>query len=168
MPTTSSTVRVRPDLAALPSYVPGRKAPDAVVLASNESPYGLLPGIAELLGDTTRGTSRYPDLAAAPLVEALAQHHDVPADRIAVGAGSVEVLGQLVSSVVSAGDDVVFGWRAFEAYPIATTVAGGNAIRVPLTAGHVHDVDAPAAAVTVRTRLVLVCNPEQPDVHRPR
>ena len=153
---------LRPDLAKLPSYVPGRKTPGAVVLASNESPYGLLPGIAELLADVAHGASRYPDMSAATLLAALADHHGVTPDRVAVGAGSVEVLGQLVSATVAAGDDVVFAWRAFEAYPIVTAVAGGNAVRVPLTDGHVHDVDAMVDALTERTRVVLVCNPNNP------
>jgi histidinol-phosphate aminotransferase len=154
--------KVRPDLAALPSYVPGRKAPGAVVLASNESPFGLLPGIAELLRDLAPSTSRYPDMGATALLEAIAAQHGVTPDRVAVGAGSVEVLGQLVSATVGAGDDVVFAWRAFEAYPIVTAVAGGTAVKVPLTPGHVHDVDAMADAVTDRTRVVLVCNPNNP------
>lgn len=153
---------LRPDLARLPSYVPGRKVPGAVVLASNESPFGLLPGIGELLADVAQGTFRYPDMGAAALLDALAEHHGTVPERIAVGAGSVEVLGQLVTATVSAGDDVVFAWRAFEAYPIVTAVAGGNAVKVPLTAGHVHDADALAGAVTDRTRVVLVCNPNNP------
>ena len=161
-PTTGGGPRVRPDLAALPSYVPGRKAPGAVVLASNESPYGLLPGVGELLAELAQTTSRYPDMAATALLEALAEHHGTTPDRIAVGAGSVEVLGQLVTSAVQPGDEVVFAWRAFEAYPIVTAVAGGTAVRVPLTDGHVHDVDAMLEAVTDRTRVVLVCNPNNP------
>jgi histidinol-phosphate aminotransferase len=154
--------RVRPDLAALPSYVPGRKTPGAVVLASNESPFGLLPGVGELLTELMPTTSRYPDMGAVALLDALAEHHAVAPDRIAVGAGSVEVLGQLVTSAVSPGDEVVFGWRAFEAYPIVTAVAGGTAVRVPLTDGYAHDVDAMIAALTERTRVVLVCNPNNP------
>ncbi len=161
-PATGTGARVRPDLAALPSYVPGKKTPGAVVLASNESPYGLLPGIGELLAETAQGVSRYPDMGATALLEALAEHHGVAPERVAVGAGSVEVLGQLVTATVSPGDEVVFGWRAFEAYPIVTAVAGGAAVRVPLTAQHVHDVDAMAAALTDRTRVVLVCNPNNP------
>jgi histidinol-phosphate aminotransferase len=153
---------LRPDLATLPSYVPGRKTPGAVVLASNESPYGLLPGVADLLADVARDASRYPDMGAAALLAAIADHHAVTPDRVAVGAGSVEVLGQLVSATVAAGDDVVFAWRAFEAYPIVTAVAGGNAVRVPLADGHVHDVDAMVDAVTDRTRVVLLCNPNNP------
>jgi histidinol-phosphate aminotransferase len=72
------------------------------------------------------------------------------------------VCGQLASAAVDEGDEIVFGWRAFEAYPIITAVAGGAAVRVPLTPDHVHDVDAMAAAVTDRTRLVFLCNPNNP------
>jgi histidinol-phosphate aminotransferase len=155
------TARLRPAMAALPAYVPGRKLPGAIVLASNESPYGLLPGVAAVLAEQTAGVSRYPDMTATRLVEAIAAHHGVDPQRVAVGAGSVEVCGQLASATVETGDEVVFGWRAFEAYPIITAVAGGTAVRVPLV-DHVHDVDAMAAAVTDRARLVFLCNPNNP------
>ncbi|HVS67243.1 MAG TPA: histidinol-phosphate transaminase [Mycobacteriales bacterium] len=155
------TVRLRPAMAALPAYVAGRKAPGAVVLASNESPYGLLPAVAATIGDLTAGVSRYPDMTSSALLEAIAAHHDVAVEQIAVGAGSVEVVGQIAAAVIDGGDEVVFGWRAFEAYPIITTVAGGTAVKVPLR-DHVHDLDAMAAAVTPRTRMVIVCNPNNP------
>ena len=148
-------------MAALPAYVPGRKVPGAIVLASNESPYGLLPSVAGVLAEQAAGVSRYPDMTATALIEAIATHHAVSPERVAVGAGSVEVCGQLASATVETGDEVIFGWRAFEAYPIITAVAGGTAIKVPL-ADHVHDVDAMAAAVTDRTRLVFLCNPSNP------
>jgi histidinol-phosphate aminotransferase len=156
------TVRLRAEMASLPAYVPGRKVAGAVVLASNESPYGLLPSVAGLLADATAGVSRYPDMGATRLVDAIAEHHGVSADRVAVGAGSVEVCGQLAAATVEPGGEVVYGWRAFEAYPIITAVAGGTAVRVPLGAGHVHDVDAMVAAVSDRTRLVFLCNPNNP------
>lgn len=156
------TARLRAAMTALPSYVPGRKVPGAVVLASNESPYGLLPSVAGVLAAQANGVSRYPDMGATRLIEAIAAHHGVSSDRVAVGAGSVEVCGQLASSTVETGDEVVFGWRAFEAYPIITAVAGGLSVKVPLTAEHVHDVDAMAAAVTDRTRLLFLCNPNNP------
>ncbi|MET7689900.1 histidinol-phosphate transaminase [Streptomyces sp. NPDC005483] len=154
-------VRVRSSLAQLPAYVPGRKLPGAAALASNESPYGMLPGVVARLAELAGGVSRYPDMSAASLVGALARHHGVGPERIAVGAGSSEVCGQLLHSVVHPGDEVVFGWRSFEAYPILTAVAGGRAVRVPL---HEHglDLDAMASAVTGRTRLVFVCNPNNP------
>ncbi len=154
-------VRVRASLSQLPAYVPGRKLPGAVLLASNESPYGLLPGVAATLAEAAGGVSRYPDLHAASLVEALAAHHGVGPDRIAVGAGSSEVCGQLLHTVVGPGDEVVFGWRSFEAYPILTAVAGGTAVKVPLR-DHALDLDAMVAAVTARTRLVFVRNPNNP------
>ncbi|MER5182779.1 histidinol-phosphate transaminase [Streptomyces sp. NPDC002896] len=154
-------VRVRSSLAELPAYVPGRKAPGAAALASNESPYGLLPGVAGRLAELAGGVSRYPDMGATALVRAIAAHHGVEPDRIAVGAGSSEVCGQLLHSVVGPGDEVVFGWRSFEAYPILTAVAGGTAVKIPLR-DHTLDLDAMAAAVTGRTRLVFVCNPNNP------
>ena len=154
--------KLRPAMAALPAYVPGRKVPGAVVLASNESPYGLLPSVAQVLAEHMGGVSRYPDMTATRLIEAIAAHHGVDPARVAVGAGSVEVCGQIATATVDAGDDVVFGWRAFEAYPILATVVGGNPVKVPLTADHVHDVDAMAAALTDRTRLVFLCNPNNP------
>jgi histidinol-phosphate aminotransferase len=155
------TVRLRPAMGALPSYVPGRKHPGAVILASNESPYGLLPSVKEVIGGLTAGVSRYPDMSSARLIEAIAAHHDVEPSRIAVGAGSVEVVAQIAAAVVDADDEVVFGWRAFEAYPIITAVVGGHAVQVPLK-DHTHDLEAMADAVTDRTRLVLICNPNNP------
>ena len=148
-------------MAGLPSYVPGRKVPGAALLASNESPFGLLPAVADRIAEITAGVARYPDMASADLITAIAQHHGVAPERVAVGAGSVEVVGQVAAATVDAGDEVVFGWRAFEAYPIITAIAGGTAIKVPLT-DYVHDVDAMVAAVTDRTRLVVICNPNNP------
>jgi histidinol-phosphate aminotransferase len=148
-------------MAALPAYVAGKKSPGAVVLASNESPYGLLPAVATTIDDLTAGVSRYPDMTSSALIEAIANYHDVAAEQVAVGAGSVEVVGQLAAAVVDSGDEVVFGWRAFEAYPIIATVAGGTSVKVPLR-DHVHDLDAMAAAITPRTRLVIICNPNNP------
>jgi histidinol-phosphate aminotransferase len=154
-------VNLRPAMASLPAYVAGKKVPGAIVLASNESPYGLLPSVAAVINDATAQASRYPDMTSTRLIEAIAGHHGVPPEHVAVGAGSVEVVAQIAAAVVDAGDEVVFGWRAFEAYPIITAVAGGRAVPVPLV-DHVHDLDAMASAVTGRTRLVLVCNPNNP------
>ena len=155
------SVRLRAAMAGLPAYVAGRKSPDAIVLASNESPFGLLPAVAAVINDLTASVSRYPDMTSTRLIEAIAEHHGVNANQVAVGAGSVEVVAQIAAAVVDAGDEVVYGWRAFEAYPIITTVVGGTSVAVPLR-DHVHDLDAMADAITDRTRLVLVCNPNNP------
>lgn len=156
------SVHLRAAMTSLPAYVAGKKSPGAIVLASNESPYGLLPSVAAVIARYADGVSRYPDMGSTRLIAAIAAHHGVDPERIAVGAGSVEVCGQLATAAVGAGDEVLFGWRAFEAYPIITAVAGGKAVKVPLTDDHVHDVDAMAAAVTDRTRLVFLCNPNNP------
>lgn len=155
------SVRLRSAMSALPSYVAGRKTPGAIVLASNESPYGLLPSVASTIDQLTAGVSRYPDMTSSRLIDAIADHHGVTPDRVAVGAGSVEVVGQIAAAVVEAGDEVVFGWRAFEAYPIITAVVGGTAVKIPLRDA-VHDLDAMADAITSKTRLVLICNANNP------
>src|SRR3954453_2590542 len=127
-------------MASLPAYVPGRKIPGAIVLASNESPYGLLPSVADVLAERTGSVSRYPDMVSSELVATIAHHHGVEPDRVAVGAGSVEVCGQLASAVVDDGGEVVFGWRAFEAYPIITAVAGGTRIKAGIHEAHARQV----------------------------
>ena len=106
--------------------------------------------------------NRYPDMATTRLVGALAQRLDVPADHVVTGPGSVGVLQALVAAVAGPGDEVLFAWRSFEAYPIITRVAGATPVAVPLTHDHRHDVAAMARAVTERTRLVLVCSPNNP------
>ncbi|WP_084714474.1 histidinol-phosphate transaminase [Streptacidiphilus rugosus] len=154
-------VKVRPTLLRVPASVPGGRSPGTASLARNECPFGLLPAVARVLAAANAATSRYPDPHATGLVGALAAHLRVPADRIAVGAGSSEVCSQLLHTVVGPGDEVVFGWRSFEAYPILTMVAGGAPVRVPLARKKL-DLDAMARAVTHRTRLIFVCNPNNP------
>ena len=117
--------------------------------------------MAATIESLTAGVSRYPDMTSTRLIDAIAAHHDVVPERVAVGAGSVEVVGQIAAAVVDAGDEVIFGWRAFEAYPIITAVVGGAAVKVPLR-DEVHDLTAMAAAVTDQTRLILVCNANNP------
>jgi histidinol-phosphate aminotransferase len=155
------SVPLRPAMGALPAYVAGRKTAGSVILASNESPYGLLPAVAATIDGLTQGASRYPDFASSRLIEALASYHGARPEQIAVGAGSVEVVGQIAAAVVDAGDEVIHGWRAFEAYPIITSVVGGTGVPVPLR-DETHDLDAMAAAVSNRTKLVLLCNPNNP------
>jgi histidinol-phosphate aminotransferase len=161
----------RADLDALPSYVPGRNPadlarevglPEAIKLASNEVPYGPLPGVVEAIAEAAAGVHRYPDMGVVALREKLAQRYGVPADQIATGCGSVALCEHLVRATCLPGDEVVYSWRSFEAYPIITATAAATSVRVPNTAGHAHDLAAMAAAVTERTRVVLVCNPNNP------
>jgi histidinol-phosphate aminotransferase len=106
--------------------------------------------------------NRYPDLAATELVAAIAESVGVTPERVVVGTGSVGVLGQVLQATCEPGDEVVSAWRSFEAYPIATRVAGARLVHVPLTADGRHDLAAMGRAVTDRTRLVLVCTPNNP------
>ncbi|MGL5819067.1 MAG: histidinol-phosphate transaminase [Phycicoccus sp.] len=160
-------VRLRAALGGLPSYRPGRVAPvrDGVAaykISSNENPYPPLPSVLEAVREAASGMNRYPDMGVAALTSALAARLSVPLERVSTGPGSVGVLGQLISATCDAGDEVVFAWRSFEAYPILTTLAGAVPVQVPLAAGDRHDLPAMVAAVTPRTRLVLVCTPNNP------
>ncbi len=161
----------RADLDRLPAYVPGRNPADlarelgmaeAVKLASNEVPYGPLPGVAEAVAAAMTQSHRYPDMATVALRARLAERHGVAADRIATGCGSVALAEHVVRATCLPGDEMVYAWRSFEAYPIIAATAGATSVRVPNTPGHGHDLDALAAAVTDRTRLVIVCNPNNP------
>jgi histidinol-phosphate aminotransferase len=152
----------RADLAALPDYVPGRNLPGAAKLSSNEVPYGPLPGVVEAITQAATSVHRYPDMAVVALRERLAQRLGVTPDRIATGCGSVALAEHLAKATCHDGDEILFAWRSFEAYPIITAVAGAVAVRVPNTPEHGHDLPAMAAAVTDRTRLIFVCNPNNP------
>lgn len=156
------TPRTRPDLESIPAYVPGRSFPGAVKLASNETTIGPLPSVREAIADAAAGLNRYPDNGATELLAALSERLGVPTERIAVGCGSVSLCQELVQITCDAGDEVIFAWRSFEAYPIIAAVAGATAVRVPNTADHGHDLKAMLAAITDRTRLIFVCNPNNP------
>jgi len=157
--------RFRPVLDTFPAYQPGRvpaaAAGQAHKLSSNESPYGPLPSVAEVIAEAARGVNRYPDNGAAALTGALAARFSVPPEHVAVGCGSVGVLKQLLEAVSDPGAEVVYAWRSFEAYPPLADLASATSVRVPLRA-ETHDLDAMAAAITPRTRLILVCNPNNP------
>ncbi len=152
----------RADLAKLPEYVPGRSVPGAIKLASNEVPYGPLPGVVDAIAEAAANAHRYPDMAVVALRETVAARLGVGADRVATGCGSVGLAEHLATATCRDGDEILFAWRSFEAYPIIAATAGATAVRVPNTAEHGHDLPAMAAAITDRTRLVFVCNPNNP------
>ena len=164
---TAGPVRLRRALDALPAYTPGRPAATqpgvtAYKISSNENPYPPLPSVLDVVRDAAGSMNRYPDMAASALTAALAARLEVPESRLALGPGSVGVLGQLVAATCDPGDEVVFAWRSFEAYPILVTLAGAVPVMVPLADGDRHDLAAMAAAITPRTRMVLVCTPNNP------
>jgi histidinol-phosphate aminotransferase len=163
---TSSGVRLRAAIAGLPAYKAGRPAAafegTAYKLSSNENPYPPLPGVLKTAVAATEEINRYPDLRSAALIEELAEFLGVPAELVAVGTGSVGVLQQLVQATSGPGDEIVYAWRSFEAYPIITQIAGATSVQIPLLPDETHDLDAMAAAINERTTLVLVCNPNNP------
>jgi histidinol-phosphate aminotransferase len=166
------TPRFRPVLESFAPYKPG-KTPTAAdgssyKLSSNESPYGPLPSVLAVLADAAGTLNRYPDNACGELTAALAARLGVPPDHVAVGCGSVGVTQQLLAATAEPGTEVLYAWRSFEAYPRLADLAGAESVLVPLR-DQAHDLAAMADAITSRTRLIFVCNPNNPTgtvVHR--
>ncbi|HZC70278.1 MAG TPA: histidinol-phosphate transaminase [Jatrophihabitans sp.] len=155
------SVGLRPVLASMPAYVPGRTVPGAIKLASNETPYPPLPHVVERITAAAGEINRYPDSHSVELTAALAAKYGVDVAQVRVGCGSVSLCTQLVQAVADADDEVIYAWRSFEAYPIIAAVSGASSIQVALR-DHVHDLDAMAERITGKTRLVFVCNPNNP------
>ena len=157
----------RPSIAQIPPYVAGKPpAPRADLttykLSSNENPYPPLPGVVEAAIGAVQTMNRYPDMGSTALYEALSAKLGVPTEELSLATGSVGLIYQLVQAFCDPDDEVVFAWRSFEAYPIAVTAAAATAVQVPVLADGRHDLDAMAAAVTERTKVVLVCTPNNP------
>ena len=158
---TSPRVRLRPDIEALEPYRQGKPAAaDAFKLSSNENPFDPLPAVVEAISRAS--VNRYPEASATALRERLAERYGVSVRQVQVGAGSVAILAQLISAASAPGDEVVYSWRSFEAYPGLVTVSGATSVQVPNTPNHRHDLTAMAAAITDRTRVVIVCSPNNP------
>ncbi|MDO4918177.1 histidinol-phosphate transaminase [Kocuria sp.] len=161
----------RAALAKLPAYAAGKPAAEipglvAYKLASNENPFGAVPAVREALASFD-AYHLYPDPAATTLREALGEHLGVPAEDIVAGAGSLGALNQLLAAFAGTNEDgrpdeVVYSWRSFEAYPISVGLAGALSVQVPNLPDGSHDLEAMAAAVTDRTRVVLLCTPNNP------
>ena len=157
----------RPVLATLPAYRAGR-LPEPVPgltaykISSNENPYPPLPGVLAAVHAAAERMNRYPDMANTALRTALSNYLGVPMEMIACGTGSVAVLGHIIDAMCDAGDEVIYAWRSFEAYPIAIALAGAFSVQVPLTPDHRHDLHAMAASITETTKVILVCTPNNP------
>lgn len=158
---TTSKVRLRPEVESMVPYRQGKTAAeDAFKLSSNENPFPPLPAVLEAIAESS--INRYPEGSAATLRERLGARFGVSPERVQVGSGSVSVLSQLITAAAGPGDEVLYSWRSFEAYPLLVGTAGATSVQVPNTADHRHDLPAMAAAITERTRLVIVCSPNNP------
>ncbi len=162
---SAQTPRLRPVLDRFAPYKPGkapsRNASRSHKLSSNESPFGPLPSVLKVIGEAAAEVNRYPDNGAVALTHAIADRLAVPPDHVAVGCGSVGVLQQLLEAICDPGVEVLYAWRSFEAYPYLADLAGATSVQVPLRDER-HDLAAMAEAITDRTRLVFVCNPNNP------
>jgi histidinol-phosphate aminotransferase len=153
--------RFRSVLASFVSYKPGGGAPGAARLCSNESPDGPLPSVLAVIAAAAGGINLYPDHGSAELTGVLAERLGVPDAHVAVGCGSVGLTQQLLAATAEPGAEVLYAWRSFEAYPALADLAGATSVRVPLR-DQAHDLAAMAAAITGRTRLIFICNPNNP------
>jgi histidinol-phosphate aminotransferase len=154
-------VRLRPEILAVQPYRQGKAAPaGAFKLSSNENPFEPIPAVLQAIAATS--VNRYPDASARLLTAKLARRRGLPDEGVHVGSGSVSILSQLILAAAGPGDEVVYSWRSFEAYPGLVTVAGATSVQVPNLPDHRHDLPSMAAAVTPRTRLVIVCSPNNP------
>jgi histidinol-phosphate aminotransferase len=163
--------RPRPAVDLMPAYRPGKGAAqaeaehgitNAIKLASNENPLPPIRSILDAVAAAAAGANRYADHRATAVRQRLASWLDLPAEQVTVGSGSVGLLQQLFLTYVDPGDEVVYPWRSFEVYPVYTQLMSGTAITTPLTDAHAFDLDAVAAAVTERTKLVLLATPNNP------
>lgn len=167
----STSIPVRPVFDTLPSYAAG-KPPVPVdgltryKLSSNENPLGPVPEVARVLAEFD-AVHRYPDPLSTALRTALAGQLGVDAEDIVTGAGSLGALNQIIKTFAGVNadgvqDEVIYAWRSFEAYPILVGIMGARSVQVPNLPNGAHDLDAMATAVTDRTRLILVCTPNNP------
>lgn len=166
-----ANIPVRPVFNTLPSYAAG-KPPTPVEgltqykLSSNENPLGPVSEVARVLAEFATA-HRYPDPLSTALRHKLSARLGVDADDIVTGAGSLGALNQILKTFAGVNadgvqDEVIYAWRSFEAYPILVGIMGARSVQVPNLPDGSHDLDAMAAAITDRTRLILVCTPNNP------
>ncbi|GAA0280148.1 histidinol-phosphate transaminase [Actinomadura nitritigenes] len=161
----ATTPRFRSVLDRFVAYKPGKVvvSPEgrSFKLSSNESPEGPLPSVLDAIMEAARNINRYPDNNATALTEAIAGFCGVFAEQVAVGCGSVGMTQMLLEAVAEPGTEVVYAWRSFEAYPLLVSLSGATGVQVPLK-DETHDLPAMADAINERTRLVFLCNPNNP------
>jgi histidinol-phosphate aminotransferase len=135
---------------------------DVAMLASNECAFAPVPEVLEAVQRALGAVNRYPDPTYSALREALSDRYGIPPARIALGNGSCDILLAAGEALLEPGAEIVYAWPAFSEYPHLAAASGARAIEVPLDAEDRHDLDAMAEQISVATRLVLVCNPNNP------
>ncbi|NJQ01100.1 histidinol-phosphate transaminase [Streptomyces zingiberis] len=152
-------------LDGIPAYVPKPPQPPATGVSHrlflNENPCPPLPSALAAISRAASRTNLYPGIFPDELADALARKLGVPLSHVVTGPGSVGIYQQIGQAMLAPGDEVVYAWPSFEAFPIVVRMAGAVPVEVPLT-GETHDLDAMAAAITPRTTMVLLCEPNNP------
>jgi histidinol-phosphate aminotransferase len=162
---------IRPDIAAIAPYQPGKRASEMrreagldrmIKLSSNESAWPPFPKAQRAIRAIASRLNRYPDSYSGMLRERVARHMDVSEQQVCLGNGSNELITFIAQAVLGPKDEAVFAWPSFVVYPIVSQLIGARAVKVPLDDGWRHDLPAMADAVTKKTRLLFVCNPNNP------
>ncbi|MFC5369250.1 histidinol-phosphate transaminase [Arcanobacterium bovis] len=154
----------RPEIYDLPAYVAGKRACESGVikLASNESPFPTLPAVQAAIQAHLGDVNRYPDMANSLLTSKIAQFHQLDESYVTISNGSVALIEKILSAICTPNSQVVLPWRSFEAYPIAVSMAGAQAVKVPLRADGNPDLVAMLGEINARTRAIIVCTPNNP------
>lgn len=162
---------IRPELEPMVPYSPGLRVSEVrersgkqriLKLSSNEHPAGPFPSAIAAMEAILPSLNRYPDGSARALRGELCARLGVADENLVVGNGSNEIIRLIAQAMLRPGDEVVFAWPSFVVYPMVTQMFGATSVKVPLAPGEVHDLDAMLAAINERTRIVFLCNPNNP------
>ena len=162
-----SEIEIRKVIQSLPTYKAGAKPPvieglTPYKLSSNENAISPLPSVVNAISLAAEQINRYPDPFVTDLIARIAELCEVSVDMVATGTGSVAVCQQIVQALCDSGDEVIFAWRSFEAYPIITAIAGAHSVMVPLNDQGEHDLSAMLQAVSSKTKVIFICTPNNP------
>ncbi len=152
-------------IARLPSYPAAGgygEGLELVRLASNESPYPPPAEVREAIERTLGSLNRYPDPSNSLLRRRLSERYGVPQSRIAIGNGSCDILLAAGEALLEPGAELIYAWPSFSVYPHLSAASGARAVTVPLDEAERHDLPAMLREITVATRIVIVCNPNNP------
>jgi histidinol-phosphate aminotransferase len=150
------------DVAPYPQAATYAFGGDLVKLASNETPWAPHPAVMDAITRQLESLNRYPDPCGTALRRGLSERYDLAPERIVLGNGSCDVLLGAAQALLEPGAEIVYAWPSFSIYPHLAAMTGARAITVPLREDGTHDLDAMLGEITVATRIVLVCNPNNP------
>jgi histidinol-phosphate aminotransferase len=158
-------LKINETIAAIPVYPQATTyafGGPLVKMSSNESPHRPHPAVTEAMAAAAQNANRYPDPSGSELREAIAAQHEFAPEQVILGNGSCEILLAGAQILLEPGAELIYAWPSFSMYPHLAAMTGATAVEVPLTSDHRHDLDAMLAAITEKTKMVLICNPNNP------